>query len=73
MVLFWCALKGNHKTAQLIINCLLEHEMDGEAIVAALASCPGSECLKDVLPKPYGTRLKVYNALKTFCEQSQVI
>jgi hypothetical protein len=47
--------------------------MDGEAIIAALASCPGSECLKDVLPKPYGTRLKVYNALKTFCEQSQVI
>jgi len=37
--------------------------MDGEAIAQAFATCSGPDCLKDVLPK-YGTRIKVYNALK---------
>ena len=45
--------------------------MDGEAILAAFAVCPGPDCLKEVLVK-VGTRLKVYNALKVLCEQSQV-
>ena len=40
-----------------------DQEMDGEAIVAALATCSGPDCLKDVIPK-LGSRLKVYNALK---------
>ena len=37
--------------------------MDGEATVAALATCSGPDCLKDVVPK-LGSRLKVYNAIK---------
>ena len=43
--------------------------MDGEAITVALGSCSGPDCLKEVIPK-VGTRLKVYSALKTLCEQS---
>ena len=45
--------------------------MDGEALAAAFASCPGVNCLRDVLPK-FGQRLKVYNALKAVFEQFQV-
>ncbi len=45
------------------INFNLEQEMDGEAICAALASIPGAESLRDVVPK-LGLRLKVYRALK---------
>lgn len=37
--------------------------MDGEATVAAFATCSGPDCLKDVVGK-YGTRVKVYNAIK---------
>ena len=37
--------------------------MNGEATVAAFATCPGPDCLKDVGPK-YGYRVKVYNALR---------
>ena len=33
-----------------------EQEMDGEATVAAFATCPGPDCLKEVVPK-YGPRL----------------
>ena len=33
--------------------------MDGEAIAVALGSCPGPDCVKEVVPK-VGTRLKVY-------------
>lgn len=43
--------------------CITEQEMDGEATVAALATCSGPDCLKDVVPK-LGSRLKVYNAIK---------
>ena len=45
--------------------------MDGEAISAAFASCPGPDSFKAVLPK-LGQRLKVYNALKVFIEEVQV-
>ena len=45
--------------------------MDGEALAAAFASCPGVNCLRDVLPK-FGQRLKVYNALKAVFEEFQV-
>ena len=44
--------------------CHTKQKMDGEAMVAAFAACAGPDCLKDVVPK-LGTRLKVYNALKT--------
>lgn len=36
--------------------------MDGDAIMDALASCSGPDCLKEVLPK-YGQRIKVYKAI----------
>ncbi len=45
--------------------------MDGAAISAALATCPGPDCLKGVLPK-LGQRLKVYGALKALYEELQV-
>ena len=41
--------------------------MDGLALSTALASCPGPDCLKDVVLK-CGPRLKVYNFLKTMLE-----
>lgn len=37
--------------------------MDGEATVAAFATCPGPDCIKEVVPK-YGYRVKVYNAIR---------
>ena len=37
--------------------------MDGEAICAALASTPGADSLRDVVPE-LGLRLKVYGAVK---------
>ena len=40
-----------------------DQEMEGEALVAALATCSGPDGLKDVLPK-LGSSLKVYTALK---------
>ena len=41
--------------------------MDGNAIVAAFASTPGPDCLRDVLPK-VGQRMKVYMAMKRMME-----
>lgn len=38
--------------------------MDGEALMAAFATRPGPDCIKDVI-KTYGTRLKVYNVIKS--------
>ena len=40
-----------------------EQEMDGEGTVGAFATCPGPDCLKDVVLK-YGSRVKVYNAIR---------
>ena len=37
--------------------------MDGESVCQAFGAFAGPDCLGDVLPK-YGTRLKVYNAIK---------
>lgn len=45
-----------------------EQEMDGEATVAALATCFRPDCLKYVVPK-LGFRLKVYNATKVAVNQ----
>ena len=41
-----------------------DQEMDGEAICAALASTPGPDSLRDVVPK-LGLRLKVYRVIKS--------
>lgn len=41
-----------------------EQGMDGEATVAAFATCPGPDCIKEVVPK-YGYRVKVYNAIRS--------
>lgn len=42
---------------------IVDQDMDGEAVTAALATTPGPDCLKDVLPK-LGQRLKVYKAFQ---------
>lgn len=49
---------------------LTDQEMDGEATLAAFATCPGPDCLKDVIPK-YGTRVKVCNTLKAAINEEQ--
>jgi len=46
--------------------CNVDQEMDGEAVMQAFAVCPGPDCLKEVISKPFGTRVKVYTAIKTF-------
>lgn len=51
-----------------------EQEMDGEATMAAFATCSGPDCLKDVVSK-YGSRVKVYNAIRAAineCYQQKV-
>lgn len=47
--------------------CFIDHAMDGDAIVAAFASTPGPDCLRDVLPK-VGQRMKVYMTIKWMME-----
>lgn len=37
--------------------------MDGEALIDAFGTCPGPDCLKDVIPK-YGLRVKTYKRLR---------
>lgn len=37
--------------------------MDGNAVLQALATLSGPDCLKEILPK-YGQRIKVYNVIK---------
>jgi hypothetical protein len=48
---------------------VIDQEMNGTAIIQAFATCPGPDCLKEVIDKPYGTRVKVYTAIKTFLEK----
>ena len=49
---------------------LTEEEMDGEAVMAAFATCSGPDCIKDIINyKTYGSRLKVYTALKAALEK----
>ena len=55
------------KVANLLY--LTEQEMDGEALMAAFATCSGPDCIKDVI-KTFGTRLKVYNVIKTAIGES---
>ena len=43
--------------------------MDGEAVMAAFATCSGPDCIKDVI-RTFGTRLKIYNMIKTAIQES---
>ena len=43
--------------------------MDGTALMQTFATCPGPDCLKEVIDKPYGSRVKVYTAIKTYLEK----
>ena len=43
--------------------------MDGEAVMAAFATCSGPDSIKDIF-KTYGSRLKVYTALKAAIGES---
>ena len=54
-----------------IFKPLLDEDMDGEAVCTALASCPGPDCLKDIVKK-CGPRLRVYKALRAACLESEV-
>lgn len=45
-----------------------DQEMDGEAIFTALATCPGPDSLREVIPK-LGDRLKVYGVIRSALEQ----
>lgn len=42
--------------------------MDGEAVLMAMSTQSGPDCLKDVVPA-LGTRLKVYHAVKHAIEE----
>ena len=53
----------NGKLSVCRIPIYTEQGMDGEATVAAFATCPGPDCIKEVVPK-YGYRVKVYNAIR---------
>ena len=46
--------------------------MDGEAVCTALASCPGPDCLKDIIKKA-GPRLRVYSALRSICLEAEPV
>lgn len=52
-----------------LINWVEDQEMDGAAIIQTFGTCPGPDCLKEVIDKPYGTRVKVYTAIKSFLEK----
>lgn len=71
------AFEGTHTVSEFICPLLsvwvwlhvygscVDQDMDGEAVTAALASNPGPDCLKGVLPK-LGPRLKVYKAFEDY-------
>lgn len=48
---------------------ILDQEMDGTAIMQTFATCPGPDCLRDIISK-FGVRMKVYAAIKTQLEKS---
>ncbi len=60
----------------MLNNCiwlyLIDEDMDGEAVCAALASCPGADCLKDIIKKA-GPRLRVYSALRATCLEEEPV
>lgn len=48
-----------------------DEDMDGDAVAVGLASSPGPDWLKDLVPK-VGVRLKIHNALRSLYLQCQV-
>lgn len=50
----------------------LDQEMDGMAIIQTFGSISGPDCLRDVLHK-FGTRVKVYTAIKSYLDKSLMI
>ena len=54
-----------------MFRAFTEQEMDGNAIAFGLASAPGPDWLKELVPT-LGQRLKVHNALRTLCSECQV-
>ena len=55
-----------------ILYIYIDQYMDGEAICQAFATATGPDCIKDVLPR-FGERVKVYNAIRTYLELSEVV
>ena len=49
----------------------LEHELDGNAILIGMASGPGAEWLREVVPS-LGARLNVYDKLRSLVQVSCV-
>ena len=45
--------------------------MDGDAIVLGLASCPGPDWLKEIIPKA-GQRFKVHRLLSSLCTDTEL-
>ena len=43
--------------------------MDGTATMQA--ACPSPDCLREVINKHFGTRVKVYSAVKSFGQLEQ--
>ena len=52
-------------------SCSIDQEMDGTAIMQAFAACPVPDCLREVINKHFGTRVKLYSAIKSFLEDHQ--
>ena len=52
-------------------SCSIDQEMDSIAIMQAFPACPGPDCLREVINKPYGTRVKLCSAIKSFLEDHQ--
>lgn len=60
--------QGVAMSLHVSISLILDQEMDGKAVCAGLATCPGPDWLKDVVLK-VGFRLKIHNALRTLYNQ----
>ena len=54
-----------------IISVILEQELDGSAISMGLASSPGPDWIKEIVPL-LGVRLKVHNALRALFNEEMV-
>ena len=59
------------RLANFMSWCIIENDMDGDAIVLGLASCPGPDWLKEIIPK-VGQRFKVYRLLSSLCTDTEL-
>ena len=71
----FCTLSKVHVCARahrtVIRYFYVEQDLDGNAIAMGLASTPGPDWLKDIVPT-LGVRLKVHNALRTLYNANMV-